>query len=224
MGIFTKLDDVLFNDKNFGKIVTVDGYVEYLEGDGASYIDTLWSGYRKNSSDIAGEIPSDVPKFEIKYNNNGDTGIPLVGTLLSERPCLSMFTNKIQYIGKGAKFSNVSAANAEEHTAEIGSVYSYIDDVQIADNSDMSNQYRINAYPDRTILLLGGYYTTSEGSSFRMAQHTKIYYFKAYEGDNLILDLRPYRKNGIGCMRDELTGTIYGNKGTGVFGMGNLLN
>lgn len=224
MGIFTKLDDVLFNDKNFGKIVTEDGYVEYLEGDGASYIDTLWSGYRANYSDIAGEIPSNAPKFEIKYNNNGDTFIPLVGTLSEAQPCITMTTNKIQYIGKGANFEFVSAVDAEEHTVEIGSVYSYIDDVQIADNSDMSNQYRINPYPDMTILLFGGYYITAEDSSFRMTQHTKIYYFKAYEGDNLILDLRPYRKNGIGCMRDELTGTIYENKGTGVFGMGNLLN
>ncbi len=222
MGIFIKADNNIFSDKNLGQLELVDGLVEYLESDGQAYIDTLWSGYRKNSGDVAGTIPSNAPSFEIKIAVEETSYMPILGVLSRAQPNVNTNGNIIQYIGKGAHFNSITLASGE-NVLKVGSVYSYINNTQISDNLDMDNQYRLNAFND-SILLFGGYYTMSGGSAFEISSHTKIYYFKAYEGDTLVLDLRPYRYNGVGCMIDVLTNTLYMNAGDGAFKMGSIIN
>lgn len=48
----------------------------------------------------------------------------------------------------------------------------------------------------------------------------RIYYFKMFDGDNLVLDLVPYSNNGTIGMKDTLTNRIFTNAGGGSFEYG----
>lgn len=48
----------------------------------------------------------------------------------------------------------------------------------------------------------------------------KIYYCVITEGNNIVMDLIPVRKNGVGYMYDKISKTLYGNAGTGSFTLG----
>lgn len=227
MGEIILLNDSLFNDKNFGKIDIDDVYVKYLEGDGNSYIETKFVGYRNNSSDISGMIPSDIPKIEVKFSlsDNASSLYNIIfgnGTGNTPTPLFITQGTNIRYMGRGAIFSDIPIKKETEYVVEIGSVYSYLNREQISDNTDMSNQYRINSMPNHFICLFAGQYTTSSGTNFTISKGVRIYYFKAFEGDKLVSDLRPYKKDGIGCMRDEITGEFFENKGTGSFITGSI--
>lgn len=215
MALYLKTNDNVFKNKNFG-YENVDGYQEYLESDGNAYINTGWTGYRSPAQDVAGVIPSDAPRFEIKFETSENTFKAILGTLTYNQPYIATNGAKVTYSGNGANFINIPL-NSGKNIIEIGSVYSKLNNNQIADNSDMTKPYRVNAYLDSPILLFGAYYNSGGGSQFEITDKTKIYYFKAYEGERLVLDLRPYKVNGVICMRDELTKTYYFNAGSGAF-------
>jgi len=48
----------------------------------------------------------------------------------------------------------------------------------------------------------------------------KYYSFKITVGDNVVYDLIPVRKDGVGYLYDKIGGTLYGNAGTGSFTYG----
>lgn len=48
----------------------------------------------------------------------------------------------------------------------------------------------------------------------------KLYYLKIWDGDILIYDWIPVRKGTVGYMYDRISGTLYGNNGTGSFVLG----
>lgn len=48
----------------------------------------------------------------------------------------------------------------------------------------------------------------------------KLYSFKFWRNGILTYNLIPVRKNGVGYMYDEVTNTLFDNKGTGSFGLG----
>ena len=49
----------------------------------------------------------------------------------------------------------------------------------------------------------------------------RFYYFQAYDGNTLILDLIPVRVGQVGYMYDKISGRLFGNSGTGDFILGN---
>lgn len=48
----------------------------------------------------------------------------------------------------------------------------------------------------------------------------RFYYFQIYEGEQLVMDLRPVRKGTTGYMYDKVSGRLFGNQGTGEFVLG----
>lgn len=48
----------------------------------------------------------------------------------------------------------------------------------------------------------------------------KLYRFRVYEDDALVMELLPYEDNGEACLKDSITGTLYKNAGTGAFTFG----
>lgn len=214
MGVLIKLNENLFEDKNLGSISLNNRFLEYIQGDGASYIDTGFTGYRANWQDVAGTIPNDVPSIEIGFIPNKDsTQNILLGTLLQPQPIVYSNTEKKIYsAGKGAIFSDLSL-NDDENILVYGAVTSSLNGTTIKDNSDMANQYRLNAYENNITLFAGNY-----NNAGVLYGTNKITYFKAYQGETLVLHLRPFiDSNGVVCMKDVLTDTLYYNQGTGNF-------
>lgn len=124
--------------------------------------------------------------------------------------------NRIQAARKGAAFT--STYDGTKKKIIFGSIKSYIGDSLVKDNSDMSNQYRINTY-DKNILL---FYKSNIPQTYLTAElvntNIKIYNFKAYSGDKLVKDLVPYRKtDGTVCMLDKISGNYHYGIGSGVF-------
>ena len=48
----------------------------------------------------------------------------------------------------------------------------------------------------------------------------KLYRFRVYEGNSLVMELLPYEDNGEACLRDSVTGNLFKNAGTGSFVLG----
>lgn len=224
MGIIMKLDTEVFSDKKFGNTFTYsDSYIEYLQGDGDSYIDTGFTGYRVKDYDVEGTIPSDVPKIELTFSTDYKEKQPLFGLANETALSCEIYNDVINIVGKGARGVFDGNDLTIKKVLEYGSVYSYIDGVQVADNSGMSNQYRLNAFA-MPIILFGGFVYVSGVKQLSLGT-MKIYEFKAYLGDTLTLHLKPYvDEYGVVCMKDVLTETLYYNKGNGTFIGGNIIN
>jgi hypothetical protein len=52
----------------------------------------------------------------------------------------------------------------------------------------------------------------------------RIYSWKIYSSNTLIMDLIPVRIGQIGYMYDKVSGKLFGNSGTGQFILGNDIN
>ena len=232
MGRIIYTDGDVFNSYKLNNI-NKTGYLTYIQGDLHSYlfIDG-WSGYRNVYGDVAGTIPSNAPKIEI-----GLMGIPttanqnvIFGHTMDEHntmiPCIyTLGNNKRLYSqGRGAQFNNGAIADTsyQLHVLIYGVDKSYLDGEVISDNMDMSNYYTLSNYDRDGITLFGGVYGYSANAHFIMG-NARVQYVKLYTGDTLVHDLRAYLKNGIPCMKDEVTGEYYYNQGDGEFGFGEVI-
>lgn len=230
MGKIINIGGNIFSEKKLNAKAK-NGYLSYLQGDKNSYILVNgWCGYRANSGDVAGTIPTDAPKIEIGIvgvptmagvnilvgmPNDGNTQIrPLVYTISTDK--------KIHAQGKGAQFENgvevLDENNNMLHTVIYGSDISYIDGNIVADNSNMDNQYRLSAYNGRDLCIFGGLYT--DGFVLSSA---RIQFVKLYNGEELAHDLRAYIKDGVPCMKDLVNGDYYYNQGIGNFRIGEII-
>lgn len=219
MALVLSTNDTDYSTRNLGTAERIIyGEISYIQSDGNVYIDTGFSGYRDNRNDVAGNIPEDAPRIEITIETGSDAQNKCIfSTENSQCFMLSKVdVNRIQTGIRGATFS--SAYDGTKKKIIFGSIKSYIDDSLVKDNSDMSNQYRINTY-DKNILLFyksdipPGYLTTELVNT-----NIKIYNFKAYSGDKLVKDLVPYRKtDGTVCMLDKISGNYHYGIGSGVF-------
>ena len=219
MALVLFTNDTDYSTRNLGMVErTTYGEISYIQSDGNVYIDTGFSGYRDNRNDVAGNIPEDAPKIEITIETGSDAQNKCVfSTENSHCFMLSKVDiNRIQTGARGAAFSGVYDGTKKKII--FGSIKSYIDDSLVKDNSDMSNQYRINAY-DKNILL---FYKSDIPSNYLTTElvntNIKIYNFKAYLGDKLVKNLVPYRKtDGTVCMLDKVSGNYHYGVGSGVF-------
>lgn len=222
MGIAIRINGTNFSDKNLGTVTikepAIDSYREYVEFNGDAYVDTGFTGYRKNISDVAGTIPKDVPKIIVKANilQKGAEGI-LFGVVDHLLPlCYKKSNTSLLLQGKGA-IGDFNLNNSI-FTLEYGSVKTFLDSQLVKDNTNMSNQYRLNAY--ETNIILGAGYANLGGSESIKYGKVRIYEFKAYNGDTLVKDLRPFRKaDGTVCFKNEINGSfLLPNGGTLIAG------
>ena len=231
-GIAIKLTEANFTDKNFGvatiETPQVDKYLQYIEGDGQAYIVTKkeHNCYRLQTSDVAGQIPSDAPRIEVECS------FPYFGGDLATKSVLGTNGNHsvkiycgsngyINFIGNGARANNLEVSKdfTEKTKLIYGSVKSYVDDIEVSDNTNMTYAYRLNPYADDIIQLF--YANISRQDYYGKL---RIYSYKVYKGDLLVLNLKPFQKaDGTVCMKDDLTNELYYNQGGGAFIAGPIL-
>ena len=67
--------------------------------------------------------------------------------------------------------------------------------------------------------------TVNNNGSPRASQSgIRFYWAKIYSGGTLVRDFIPVRKNGVGYLYDKVSGTLFGNAGSGSFTYGNDVN
>lgn len=219
MALVLSTNDTDYSTRNLGMAERIIyGEISYIQSDGNVYIDTGFSGYRDVRNDVAGNIPEDAPRIEITIATGSDAQNKCVFS--AEHPNCFMLSkvdvNRIQTASRGANFSNVYDGTRKKII--YGSIKSYVDDSLVKDNSDMSNQYRINAYNENILLFYKSDIPQSYLTSELVNTNIKIYNFKAYSGDKLVKDLVPYRKtDGTVCMLDKISGNYHYGIGSGVF-------
>lgn len=219
MALVLSTNDADYSTRNLGTAErSIYGEISYIQSDGNVYIDTGFTGYRNRSNDVAGSIPEDAPRIEITIETGSDAKNKCVfSTKHSNCFMLSKVdANRIQTGQKGATFSSVY--NGTKKKIIFGSIKSYVDDSLVKDNSDMSNQYLINAYDENILLFYKSDIPQAYLSSELVNTNIKIYNFKAYSGDKLVKDLVPYRKtDGTVCMLDKISGNYHYGIGSGAF-------
>lgn len=187
-----------------------DAEIAYLQGDGASYIDT---GYYANSNS----------SFEM--------------VLKAESPTQAM---GIFSIKSGCQFSlyQLNKSGAYTFRFQVGyssnpnaAYYSYQSRNSFNNNYTFAlkkNEFYLNNVIRNTFA--ADTFTSSEtipmfaarlstGIDSRMF-NGRIYWCKVWDGDTLVRDFIPVRVGQVGYMYDRVAGQLYGNQGTGSFILG----
>jgi hypothetical protein len=186
-----------------GSSLPYDAEVEYLESTGTQYINT--------------GIYASGTSTEVELDMCGKTG-------------------KAFLFGARTAYNNKAFVIANGGTS--GSSYDYF-------FFNYGNSYKTPSFPLETRMLLratnnlyrdNGTYATISAQSFTTAQtllmfaanyngtinygHGRVYGCKIYNNGVLVRDFVPVRKRGVGYMYDFITGSLFGNQGTGSFVIG----
>ena len=93
--------------------------------------------------------------------------------------------------------------------------------VVIVDGTTTTNTASTSTEPERNVYLFGFDAPAYNGGYSGTIRYSQA---KIYKNDNLILDLIPVRVGQIGYMYDRVSGTLFGNAGTGSFALGPDIN
>lgn len=217
MKIVLKNSSLVFQSKQ-----QVDRFVEYIQGDGNSWLDLGITGYKDAPY---GTPPSDVPALEVKvlYPDRGaDFDTKMLGGTLSSS-YLRFFvatadtTVALNSSSQGAKGDVTlnSSIKTTPVTIKYGGVESSVDGTVQITNS--ANQYRINNYESNILLFRGSYNNSDAGI---INTRVRLYECKYYEGANLLHHWKPYvKRTGEVGMLDIVPSTpvFYANQGSGTF-------
>ena len=192
-----------------GEIPSTYQEIEYIESTGTQYIDT---GYKHNQNTrMLADIdfqpsgswknpfgswggPNVSPKKMFGVQYDGDTGLAL------------FYGNDAKSIFGKSLFTGRKIWDFNKNVWKIGSnTYTF---------AAQTFQSTINDY----IFANTGYDGAVSGQT-----NVKVYSFKIYDGDTLVRDYVPVRRksDNVGGLYDKVTGTFYGNSGTGNFNIGN---
>lgn len=190
-----------------GKNLPYDAEIEYMQGDGVSYIDT-------------GIICSNDSKVELKAKNNNNTiangmfGSRIYVDKMSRCFYLySLNTSQVQF-GFNNTGENANTETSAEHTYIIEKNGCYRDGVKVLDVSNAPFVCPSSA-------LLFSCHTGSNGLNVDSRMMTgRINYCKIWNSNVLVRDLIPVRVGTTGYMYDKVSGQLFSNQGTGAFILG----
>ena len=203
-----------------------DSKIEYLSGDGHQYIDT--NIVPDSSTGIKVTLNPDI------YNYTGENDTYIVGLRDNSndtRWCLGKagdanWGKAGVYYGYGTyTYFGVSQLDNDRY-------YPYGTTFTLRLNF-LNSKYAVNGERDSISLPSTMPFTATNvirifGSSGVDANYTKyagkIYSVQISQGTQIVMDLIPVRKNGVGYMFDKISGNLYGNDGTGSFTLGPDVN
>lgn len=183
-----------------------DAEIEYLESNGTQYIDT---GYKHNGDS----------RFVCKFNASNVVNYTYVfgsfGSTSSDANTRAIFTLELvdvvaTYYRQRKRYEGISSNGT--HTCDLNK------NVHKVDNSTYTFT-KITMQSNYNTLLFG--VTDYSGNPNLKTTNIKIYYFKIYDNGTLIRDFIPVRVGTTGYMYDKVSGTLFGNSGTGDFILGN---
>lgn len=179
-----------------------DAEVEYLEGDGNSYIDT---GIIVTNTDAINAVVMFLSK-------SGDN--MLFGSASSNVGIwVEIYANNTWYVRFGSTSSSSHTAYANVNN--IKRIKLSIDGFFVNNNYIFRPNY--SSMPNQTLALFSNATRTNYMKG-------RIYSFSITNGDNYRLDFIPVRVGTVGYMYDRVSGQLFGNQGTGDFILGNDKN
>lgn len=173
-----------------------DAEIEYLESTGTQYIDT-------------GISPHQNIALEIKWKNpTSQTGKYLFGSGTSTNDCIRAYISNSGTWRFGGASKSLTVTDTTERTATVnkngltvnGTTYSYTGTV-----GTFSSTVTIKVFA---------------GATGQSPISTRIYYLKIWDNGTLVRDFIPVRVGSVGYMYDRVSGTLFGNDGTGDFILG----
>ena len=196
------------------KALPYDAEIEYLAATGTQYIDTGFYP-RSTNTDI---------KVENKFNKsvlNGDhcvLGARTSTTASTGFKLPNFYNNKLEVQGL---ISSNSGTLSKTYSIDTDYIF-------VAEIKQGSQKFYVNGILEKETSNTGNCNSGSNLYLFAIYQSTvkwffkgKIYYCKIWQDDVLVRDFIPVRKGTIGYMYDKVSGTLFGNAGTGDFVLGN---
>lgn len=193
-----------------GGTLPYDAKIEYLQGDGASYIDTgiVDKGQYKIVAQLSCTWPTTSGQFTFIYG------------------CCEGWSSKarVARIQQGSYFY-LWYNDTEKSSAKFTQTFFYIEDIPTAFNVNGSALWsRSSATNDntRSIYVFACSYgdRANFGNNAASSASLKYYNFKVYNGNTLLINLIPVRVGTVGCMYDKISGNLFYNQGTGNFVLG----
>ena len=200
VGMYDTVTRQFFTNAGTGEFIASPRFVEYIEFDGNSWIDT---GFTQQTCRI---------EFGVEFINHNNNAVQLMGFHVSNAGFWG-----IKF--KGAMFYPYLNVNP----------YQYTDVILNFDATDTKKPVLTLTIGDatsspvvgtvvqtKTTYVMGG---VKSGSNINYNNFMKVHYNRIYNANNeLIQDLRPcLDPNNVACMYDMVTGTYFYNQGTGQF-------
>jgi len=188
--------------------------LEYLQTDGGAYIDT---GIKLKASS----------KLEFKFISGTSYNYAVFGAdngAAYNNGEIALFYY-INYPDLGDVIHAVMpSSNSSSYVLEpvprivdINATYiiSYDKDYLVVNGASQSSGWYANYVGNRNVFL----FATNRGDNTWTGGDTKIHYFKMYDGNSLVRDFIPVRRNSDGVlgMYDTVANTLFTNVGTGAF-------
>ena len=203
------------------KALPYDAEVEYLEGTGTQYIDTLFYP-RTTDTDICVEnkfnksvLSGDHCVLGARTGTSGSTGFKLP----------NFYNNTIECQGLVGSGSSSTQGNL------IGTFNENTDYILYAEIKQGSQKFYVDGVLNKQMSFTGN--CNAGGNLYLFAMHQsgtkwffqgKIYYCKIWQDDVLVRNFIPVRVGTTGYMYDKVSGELFGNEGTGDFILGNDKN
>lgn len=212
------LKDAYIGDKPIKKIYLgdkllwqkYDAEIEYLEGSGTQYINTLI-------------VPNQDTKVECVYNVKDATSSHKVVLGCADSASASDAKNDIVIIRLQSGPSRYGFGNGSG-TVYQSDAYSQLNTeykVYFDKNNIYINDTRVKTLPtsewtaNNPLRLFG----RAPWSTYLLVGYIK--YCKIWDGETLVRDYIPVRVGQVGYMYDKVSGQLFGNSGTGNFILGN---
>ena len=206
VGMYDTVTRQFFTNAGTGEFIASPRFVEYIEFDGNSWIDT---GFTQQTCRI---------EFGVEFINHNNNAVQLMGFHVSNAGFWG-----IKF--KGGMFYPYLNVNPYQYNDVIinfdaTNIKAPVLTLTIGDAT--SSPIVGNVVNTKTTYVMGG---IKYGSNINYNNFMKVYYNRIYNANNeLIQDLRPcLDPNNVACMYDMVTGTYFYNQGTGEFQYGGIL-
>lgn len=175
-----------------------DAEIEYLESSGTQWIDT-------------GIIPDSNTIVQFKFVNLYRTDDVIIGYFINDENDWRLFNHASACYFDMLNSGRIAGGNIYENTLyelELGNYY-----VKNLDTGINIVSGNATSYTGISSITLNNYNNVS-------FSRNRWYYVKIYSGSVLVRDMIPVRIGQTGYMYDKVSGTLFGNSGTGSFILG----
>lgn len=180
----------------FAVAVAYDAQVEYLQSSGTQYIDT-------------GISPHQNIALEIKWKNTSNQNSKyLFGSGATNSDCIRAYIGSSSNWRFGGGSVSISTQDTTTRTATMNKIRITIN------GTNYNYSGSVGTFSSSTSIKI---FASATGS---LQISTRIYYFKVWDNETLVMDLITVRVGQTGYMYDRVSGTLFGNDGTGDFIVG----
>ena len=196
-----------FTNAGTGEFIAGPRFVEYIEFDGNSWIDT---GFTQQTCRI---------EFGVEFiNHNNNNAVQLMGFHVSNAGFWGIkFKGGMFY-----PYLNVNPYQYNDVILNLDATDTKKPVLTLTIGDTTGSQLVGSTVQTKTTYVMGG---VKYGSNINYNNFMKVHYNRIYNANNeLIQDLRPcLDPNNVACMYDMVTGTYFYNQGTGEFQYGGIL-